>query len=102
MTLTYKNRRITRPFRLQEFAAARVFPVTTDPLAQAFCAGVAAASGVNRLPDPSLKTAETLAQQGVEPAAIRDYAIQMTLEHLKTGRQPPLTLNQVATWAGLS
>nr|UXE46003.1 membrane-bound lytic murein transglycosylase C [uncultured bacterium] len=31
MTLTYKNRRITRPFRLQEFAAARVFPVTTDP-----------------------------------------------------------------------
>ena len=71
-------------------------------LAQAFCAGVAAASGVNRLPDSSLKTAETLAEQGVEPAAIRDYAIQMTLENIKVGRQPPLTLNQVATWAGLS
>nr|UXE44634.1 hypothetical protein Hi04_10k_c2877_00002 [uncultured bacterium] len=34
MTLTYKNRRITRPFRLQEFAAARVFPVTTDPMSR--------------------------------------------------------------------
>lgn len=71
-------------------------------LAQAFVSGVAAASGVHRLPDPSLKTAETLAEQGVEPAAIRDYTIQMTLEHLKSGRQPPLTLSQVATWAGLA
>lgn len=71
-------------------------------LAQAFVSGVAAASGVHRTADSSLAVAETLAEQGVEPEAVRDYAMQMTLEALQAGRQPPLTLNQVASWAGLS
>jgi len=71
-------------------------------LAQAFVSGVAAASGVHRTAESSLAVAETLAEQGVEPEAVRDYAMQMTLEALKSGRQPPLTLNQVASWAGLS
>ena len=70
-------------------------------LAQAFVSGVAAASGVHRTAEPSLRAAATLAEQGVDAEAVRDYAMQMTLEALKARRQPPLTLNQVVQWAGL-
>jgi len=70
-------------------------------IAQAFAAGVARASGQHRIADQNLDEAARLAARGVEPAQVTDYAEQMTLEALEAGRPAPLTLKQVAAWAGL-
>ena len=70
-------------------------------LASAFCSGVAAASGQHRIADQQLDGAAKLEGQGISPAALRDYAEQMSLEALSQGRTPPLSIRQVAKWAGL-
>ena len=75
--------------------------MNTQSLAQAFCAGVAAASGQHRILDNQLDVAAELAGSGVEPAQLREYAEQMTAERLSQGRSAPQNIKQVANWAGL-
>lgn len=70
-------------------------------LAHAFKQAVEKASGVHRLPDPSFQSAKLLADQGVTVDEVRDHTAAFVREALKNGRTPPLTLDQVAKWAGL-
>jgi len=70
-------------------------------LAHAFRAGVERASGVVRMADKSLKTAQILGSQGVTADQVRDAAVAMTRHQLQRGAAPPMTLEQVARWAKL-
>lgn len=70
-------------------------------LAQAFVSAVEMASGQRRLPGPNQDTARALANRGVKPEAVRLATIEMTRANLKTGRTPPMTLEQVAQWSAL-
>lgn len=70
-------------------------------LAHSFKHAVERASGVHRLPDPSFQAAKVLYDQGVTVDQVRDAATAATKNALQNGRTPPLTLDQVAKWAGL-
>jgi len=70
-------------------------------LAQAFCQGVEMGSGQHRLPTPSHNYATVLAERGVSADAVRKASLEMTKANLKSGRTPPITIEQVAKWAAL-
>ena len=70
-------------------------------IAQAFAAGVARASGQHRIADQNLSMAAKLDAANVSAERILDVTTQMTREALEAGRAAPLTLEQVAAWAGL-
>lgn len=70
-------------------------------LAQAFKQAVERSCGVHRLPEPSFISAKTLWDQGVTVDQVRDHTAAFVSQALKAGRTPPLTLDQVAKWAGL-
>jgi len=70
-------------------------------LAQAFCKGVETASGVHREQEPQKSTAIELVKRGFEPDVIQDLSHKSSLARLSQGRQPPLTLKQVAEWCNL-
>lgn len=70
-------------------------------LAQAFRSAVERSCGVHRLPEPSFQAAKVLMSQGVTTDQVRDHTIAFVKEALRNGRTPPLTLDQVAKWAGL-
>jgi predicted transcriptional regulator len=70
-------------------------------ISQAFCSGVQKASGVSRNVQNQYKDAESLADKGVTGEEVEEAAANMTLERMKEGRDPPISLNQVAIWAGL-
>lgn len=70
-------------------------------LAQAFRSAVERSCGVHRLAEPSLKSAKVLWDQGVTVDEVRDHTIAFVQQALKSGRTPPLTLDQVAKWSGL-
>lgn len=70
-------------------------------LAHAFRGAVERSTGANRLPDQSFKAAKVLWDQGVTVDQVREHTISMCVSGLKVGRTPPLTLDQVAKWAGL-
>ena len=70
-------------------------------IAQAFAAGVARASGQHRIADQNLSMAAKLDAANVSAERILDVTTQMTREALEAGRSAPLTLEQVAAWAGL-
>jgi hypothetical protein len=70
-------------------------------LAHTFVKAVEATSGVRRLPAPSFKTAKTLADQGVKVDEVRAATVTMSKDSLGRGAAPPITLDQVAKWAGL-
>lgn len=70
-------------------------------LAQAFRSAVERSCGVHRLPEPSYQAAKTLWDQGVTVDQVKDHTIAFVHQALKAGRTPPLTLDQVAKWAGL-
>lgn len=70
-------------------------------LAQAFKSAVERASGVHRLPEPSFQAAKKLWDQGLTVDQVRDHTAAFVRDALKNGRTPPLTLDQVAKWAGL-
>jgi hypothetical protein len=70
-------------------------------LAQAFKSAVERASGVHRLPEPSFQAAKKLWDQGLTVNEVRDHTAAFVRDALKNGRTPPLTLDQVAKWAGL-
>lgn len=70
-------------------------------LAQAFKTTVERTCGMIRLPEPSFKAAELLYNQGVTVEQVRDHTAAMVKDCLKRGRTPPITLDQVAQWAGL-
>lgn len=70
-------------------------------LAQAFIQGVEMASGQRRLPGPNQDFAREIAERGVTPDQVKIATVEMTRHNLKTGRTPPMTLEQVAKWAAL-
>ena len=70
-------------------------------LAHTFKKAVESTSGIHRLPDPSFKAAKVLADQGVTVDQVREYTVSMTKDALRSGRTPPINLDQVAKWAGL-
>lgn len=70
-------------------------------LAQAFRQGVERASGVVRDVGQSLLCAGRLAERGVEPGQVLEAAVQTTIAWRKERKDPPMTLDQVAKWAGL-
>ena len=70
-------------------------------ISQAFCNGVQKASGVSRNVQNQYKDAESLADIMVSAEEVEEAAANMTLELMKEGRDPPISLNQVAIWAGL-
>jgi len=70
-------------------------------LAHTFKKAVEAASGVNRLPDQSFKAAKVLWDQGVTVDQVRESTVSMTKDALRSGRTPPMTLDQVAQWSAL-
>jgi hypothetical protein len=70
-------------------------------LAQAFVSGVQMASGQNRLVSANEDYARVLAQRGVQADKLKAATVEMTRANLKKGRTPPLTIEQVATWAAL-
>ncbi len=70
-------------------------------LAQAFKQAVEKSCGVHRLPEPSFKASKVLWDQGVTVDQVRDHTAAFVSQALKAGRTPPLTLDQVAKWAGL-
>jgi hypothetical protein len=71
-------------------------------IAQAFVAGVARASGQHRIAEQNLSIAAKLNASNVSAERILDVSTQMTREALQAGRSAPLTLEQVAAWAGLA
>lgn len=70
-------------------------------LAHTFKSAVERSCGAVRLADPSFQAAAKLHQQGVTTETVRESTIAMVKDGLRTGRTPPLTLDQVAKWAGL-
>lgn len=70
-------------------------------LAHTFRTTVERASGVHRLSDPSFQAAAKLHALGVTPDVVRDSTLAMVKDGLRTGRTPPMTLDQVAKWSGL-
>jgi len=70
-------------------------------LAHAFRKAVEKACGAHRLPEPSYQAAKLLHDQGVTVEQVRDHTAAFVREALAKGRTPPLTLDQVAKWAGL-
>ena len=70
-------------------------------LAHAFRTSVERTCGVNRLAQPSFQAAKVLHNQGVTVDQVRDYTAAFVKEALRNGRTHPLTLDQVAKWAGL-
>jgi len=70
-------------------------------LAHAFRKAVEKACGAHRLPEPSYQAAKLLHNQGVKVDQVRDHTAAFVREALAKGRTPPLTLDQVAKWAGL-
>lgn len=75
--------------------------VENSILAQAFCSGVESASGQVRIAANNLDFATELSNRGVTAEQVRLATIEMTKRNLKSGRTPPLNLEQVASWAGL-
>ncbi len=71
-------------------------------IAQAFVAGVERMSGQLRIADDNLVEAARLAANGIKPEQILDFSQNMSRQRLESGQTPPLTLKQVAEWAGLS
>ena len=71
-------------------------------IAQAFVAGVERMSGQLRIADENLVEAARLAANGIKPEQILDFSQNMSRQRLEMGQTPPLTLKQVAEWAGLS
>jgi len=70
-------------------------------LAQAFRSAVERSCGIHRLPEPSYQAAKALWNQGVTVDQVKDHTVAFVHQALKAGRTPPLTLDQVAKWAGL-
>jgi hypothetical protein len=70
-------------------------------LAHTFRIAVERACGVHRLAEPSYQTAAKLHALGVNVEDVRAATTEMVRDGLKTGRTPPITLDQVAKWAGL-
>jgi len=70
-------------------------------LANAFKSAVERSCGIHRLPEPSYTAAKTLWDQGVTVNQVNDHTAAFVRQALKAGRTPPLTLDQVAKWAGL-
>jgi len=70
-------------------------------LAHTFRAAVERASGAVRLSEPSFPTAAKLHALGVTADEVRESTTAMVKDGLRTGRTPPITLDQVAKWAGL-
>jgi len=70
-------------------------------LSQAFVSGVQMASGQHRIAEANHPYAKILAARGVDSEAVREATIEMAKANLKAGRTPPITLEQVAKWAGL-
>jgi len=70
-------------------------------LAHTFRKAVEKSCGVHRLAEPSYQSAKVLWDQGVTIEQVRDSAAAFVRESLSAGRTPPLTLDQVAKWAGL-
>lgn len=72
-----------------------------NSLKRAFCAGVERATGVNRLAEGQESQAATLVQAGISAPELLEAAQEMSLDLKKRGKPPPLSIKQVATWAGL-
>jgi|DEB0MinimDraft_6_1074348.scaffolds.fasta_scaffold24348_2 hypothetical protein len=70
-------------------------------LAHTFRTAVERTSGAVRLADSSFQTAARLHQLGVTAEQVRESTTAMVKDGLRTGRAPPMTLEQVARWAGL-
>jgi hypothetical protein len=73
-----------------------VWGIETKSLAQAFCTGVAAASGQHRILEQQLEGAEALASLGMTAGQVRQAAERLSRQRLAEGRQPPLRINQLA------
>lgn len=70
-------------------------------LSQAFVRGVQEVANQHRIAEANHHFARSLAAKGVSPEAVRQATIEMTKQNLAKGRTPPITLEQVAAWAGL-
>ena len=75
--------------------------VAFSSLSQAFCLGVERVSGSHRVTAPQDDTAKVLAMRGVTAEQVIEATSSMTKARLKVGQTPPMTLEQVAQWAGL-
>ncbi len=75
--------------------------VDVSILARAFCNGVQKASGIMRTYENQFVDAQDLVDLDISGEDIEEYTVNMTLERLKMGQDPPLQLNQVVKWAGL-
>lgn len=75
--------------------------VAFSSLSQAFCLGVERVSGSHRVTAPQDETAKVLAMRGVTAEQVIEATSSMTKARLKRGQTPPMTLEQVAQWAGL-
>lgn len=77
--------------------------VETQSLKRAFCAGVERATGVHRSTQTQSADDEAavLVVAGVTPAELLEAAQEMSLDAKSRGKPPPLSIKQVATWAGL-
>jgi len=70
-------------------------------LSQAFVSGVESVSGQRRIPEANYEFAKRLADHGVTADQVKAATVEMSRSNLKSGRVPPITLEQVATWAAL-
>ena len=70
-------------------------------LAHAFVSGIQMACGQHRIAGPNQDLARPLADRGVTADQIKTATVDMTRHNLKSGRMPPLTIEQVAKWAAL-
>ena len=75
--------------------------VAFSSLSQAFCLGVERVSGSHRVASPQDETAKRLAVRGVTAEQVIEATASMTKARLRRGQTPPMTLEQVAQWAGL-
>jgi len=70
-------------------------------LSQAFVQGVQMVSGQHRIAESNHNFAKILADRGISAERIKAATIEMCKYNLMSGRTPPITLEQVAIWAGL-
>ena len=77
--------------------------VETQSLKRAFSAGVERATGVHRSTQNQSADSEAaaLVVAGVTPAELLEATQEMSLDAKSRGKPPPLSIKQVATWAGL-
>ena len=70
-------------------------------LSSAFTKAVESVTGQSRIASQSLPAGQSLAAKGVTVEQVRDATVAMTKDCMRSGKSAPLTLAQVARWAGL-